>query len=39
VSSDDGGYEYRFSVVVSVKEPVLGGDVYFDGCCHHECWR
>jgi len=22
-----------------VKESVLGGDVYFGGCCSHVCWR
>ena len=32
------GYEYCFfSEVVFVKESVLGGDVYFGGCCPHGC--
>ena len=26
-----------FSEVVFVKESVLGGDVYFGGCCSHGC--
>jgi hypothetical protein len=27
-----------FSVVAFVKGFVLGGDMYFDGCCIHGCF-
>jgi len=27
-----------FTVVVFVKESVIGGDMNFGGCCPHECF-
>ena len=37
MSSDDEWLWISFSSDHSVKESVLGGDVYFGGCCPHEC--
>jgi len=34
-----GGYEYHFSVVVFIKEYILGGDVYFGVWCPHGCYK
>jgi hypothetical protein len=31
-------WDIVFTVVVFVKETVLGGDVYFDGCCPQGCF-
>jgi len=31
--SDDGCLDIVYTMIVFVKESVLGGDVYFGGCC------
>ena len=38
VSSDDGWLDIVFTAVVFVKESVLGGDLYFGGCCPQGCY-
>jgi len=38
VSSDDGRLDIVFIEVVFVKEFVLGGEVYFGGCCPLGCF-
>jgi len=38
MSSDDGWCMISFTVVVFVKDSVLGGDEYFGGCCPQSCF-
>jgi len=37
MSSGDRWFWILFFSGCFVKESVLGGDVYFGGCCPHEC--